>query len=120
MSTEQEFQRAMIEEVYRAALRKHHYNAKLFLEMVGRDGGTQTAKNLLASMAPQYGFTELWERGGLNSTMEHLVLQAKWRTLFSQAELQEAEKRLRAYTTKHPGGKNAYLNHVCSIPACPL
>jgi hypothetical protein len=120
MSLEQEFHTAMIEEVYRAALRKHHYSAKLFLEMVGRDGGSQTAKNLLASMAPQYGFTELWERGGLDSTMEHLVLQAKWRSLFSQAELQEAEKRLSAYATKHPGGNNPYANHVCTASICPL
>ncbi|MBV8450826.1 MAG: hypothetical protein JOZ29_00950 [Deltaproteobacteria bacterium] len=83
MTAEQEFQIAMIEEVYRSAFRKCHYNAKLFIEMVGQDGGVQTAKSLLATSAPQYGFTELWERGGLDVTMEHLVLQAKWRSLFT-------------------------------------
>lgn len=49
----------MIEEVYRTAHRKYRYNGKLFLEMVGRDGGLQAAKNLLASAAPQYGFTRI-------------------------------------------------------------
>jgi hypothetical protein len=120
MTPEQEFQTAMIEEVYRTALRKHRYNAKLFLEMVGRDGGLQTAKNLLASTGPQYGFTELWERGGLDLTMEHLILQSQWRSLFSEAELQEAEERLRAYALKPPAGKNPYVNHVCTASVCPL
>jgi hypothetical protein len=120
MTGQQEFQTAMIEEVYRAALRKCRYNAKLFIEMVGRDGGLQTARSLLAASAPQYGFTELWERGGLDVTMEHLVLQAQWRTFFSQAELQEAEQRLCSYVERHPGGNNPYVNHVCTAVACPL
>ena len=120
MTLEQEFQTAMVEEVYRAALTKFRYNAKLFLEMVGRDGGVSAAKTLLATSAPQYGFTELWERGGLDLTMEHLVLQAKWRSLFSQTELQEAADRLSSYSSRHPGGSNPYANHSCTAPGCPL
>ena len=119
MTLEQEFQTAMLEDVYRAAVQRCHYNAKLFLEMVGRDGGVRTAKNLLRG-APQYGFTELWERGALDLTVEHLVLQAKWRSLFSQAELQEAADRLSSYASRHPGGSNPYSKHSCNAPGCPL
>lgn len=120
MATEQEFQTAMIEDVYRAAVLKCRYNAKLFIEMIGRNGGVQTAKTLLGSEAPQYGFTELWERGGLDVTVEHLVLQKRWRGLFSEAELRVAEKRLAEYSRKHPMGKNPYAVHVCSAARCPL
>jgi hypothetical protein len=120
MDVKQGFRRAMIDEVYSAALRRCHYNAKLFIEMVGRDGGVETAKSLLATAAPQYGFTELWERGGLDLTVEHLVLQDQWRNLFSHVELQEAEERLRSYASKHPSGKNPYLSHACTAAVCPL
>jgi hypothetical protein len=55
----------MAEEVCRAALRKCRYNGRIFLEMVGQSEGVRAAKNVPAASAPQYGFTELWERGGL-------------------------------------------------------
>ena len=69
-------------------------NAKIFLSMVVDNGGYETAKTLLSAAAPQYGFEKLWEAGRLDLTMEALVLNPKYKPLFTQQELGIARKRL--------------------------
>ena len=83
--------------IYRNAKQECGYNATRFLQMVANDGGLRTAKLLLATRDPSDGFTKLWECGRLDITVENLVLQAKYKDLFSAEEIIIAEERLRAY-----------------------
>jgi hypothetical protein len=96
MSTplEQEFDKAMLE-VYRQAKVHCRYNAMYFLQMVHERGGLQTAKHLLHAPSTSEGFTRLWECGRLDLTVEAVILQPKWHTLFSEEERTIASQRLR-------------------------
>ena len=91
-----EFHEEMVN-IYKKAKKECHYNAKIFLTMVVDYGGLETAKKLLASDAPQYGFEKLWESGRLDLTMEALVLRPQYHSLFTDQELKVAEKRLKDY-----------------------
>src|SRR6267143_1063900 len=76
--------------VYRSALTKAHYKATVFLRMVTEHGGLEAARRLLATPYLPDGFAELWQRGYLNLTMEAVVIQQPWCTLFTEAELATA------------------------------
>jgi len=93
---EQEFHNAMVD-IYRRARTECRYNAIRFLQMLTDYGGLGTAKRLLASDEVQYGFTELWEHGRLDLTVEAHVLQPEFRDLFTDVELQRAKSRLTAH-----------------------
>jgi hypothetical protein len=62
--------------------------------MVVEMGGVAAAKKLLASDDIQSGLYELFECGRLDLTVETLVLQDEYRSLFSPEELVEAQRRL--------------------------
>jgi len=90
-----QFRNAMISEVYAKALKECGYPAMYFLRMVEEDGGLETAKRLLHDQSLSYGFTFLYDRHRLDLTMEALILQPKWRPLFSDEELSIASKKLK-------------------------
>jgi hypothetical protein len=96
MTEEDDFTQAMMQ-IYIDALRECGYKASRFRQMVEDERGVATARRLLASDQPQYGFVELWEHNRLDLTVERLVLQERWRHLFTNAELAEARDRLRAH-----------------------
>lgn len=81
--------------IYEEAKTECNYNATRYLQMVNEYGGLQTAKKLLASTEPQYGFAKLWECGRLDLTVEALVTKEKYRSLFTDDEIEEAKRRLR-------------------------
>lgn len=89
---ENEFHRAMLATYDRAA--KLGYRATYFLQMVQEQGGVHAAKGLLAKTEIQAGLIRLQELGRLDISMEALVLQEKFRSLFTQEELAEAQRRL--------------------------
>ena len=92
----QQFDHAMLG-IYDAALKlKPPYRAKMYLQMVHEHGGKETAVRLLATVKPSSGFTELYLRGkdNLRLSVEYLVLQNPWRTLFYEEQLAVARKRL--------------------------
>jgi hypothetical protein len=93
---ESEFHDAMIE-IYRRAKVEAHYNATRFLGMVAERGGLETARYLLHTPIVSDGYTALWERGRLDLTVERLILDPKWRTLFNLQERGIAVDRLRKY-----------------------
>ena len=65
--------------------------------MVHQHGGVAAAKRLLRASPAQTGLTKLWELGRLDISMESLVVQERWRPLFSDAERQTAWERLNAF-----------------------
>lgn len=88
-----QFDQAMFE-IHHRAREQCDYNPVRFLQMLSEKGGLATAKHLLASGAPQEGFVHLWECGCLDLTVEALVLQDRFRSLFTDEELEEAHRRL--------------------------
>jgi transcriptional regulator with XRE-family HTH domain len=66
------------------AARKRGYVATYFLQMLEEHGGVETAKRLLAKPEPQAGLFELWELGLLSESMEAVVLQNKFKDLFTE------------------------------------
>ena len=88
-----DFHKDMLE-IYRTAKEECGYNAVRFLQMVSNEGGLQTARKLLATAEPSEGFTELWINHLLDLTMENLVLKLKYRSLFTDQEIEIARERL--------------------------
>lgn len=76
------------------AARERGYIATYFLQMLEEFGGVETAKRLLGKKEPQQGLYKLWELDMLSCTLEAVVLQERFRGLFSQEELAESEHRL--------------------------
>jgi len=89
---ETQFAHAMIG-VYETA-KKHNYNATYFKRMIDQYGGLQAAKRLLATSDIQTGLMELWSRKLLDTSMEAIVLQERFQSLFTEAEIAEARRRL--------------------------
>ena len=90
-----EFHQAMLSIDDAAA--QHGYHPTYFLRMVHELGGLTAAKRLLSTDGPQSGLARLWELGLLDNSMEALVLQERWKELFSDDERQAARKRLKDY-----------------------
>jgi len=89
---EAEFHRAMMD-VYEAAQARDYY-ATYFKGMIDEYGGVEAAKRLLAKREIQSGLMRLWELSLLDHSMEAAVLQERFRSLFTEVELQEARWRL--------------------------
>jgi hypothetical protein len=92
-----QFDGAMFE-IYSRAKSEAGYNATIFLRMLGDRGGLATAKYLINSPKPSDGYTQLYDRGRLDSTVEAIVTEnSKWHTLFMNEELEKARLRLAQY-----------------------
>jgi serine/threonine protein kinase len=96
MATQEEFHKAMIN-LYDRTRRESGYVATRFIRLVSQQGGLAAARMLLASSSPSEGFTALWERRRLDLSLEALVLDQRYRHLFTAPELETAANRLREY-----------------------
>jgi len=95
-SEEAIFHKAMLE-IHKRAKSEANYNATRFFQMVADQGGIDAARMLLHSSTVSDGYTALWERGRLDLTVEHLVLQPRWESLFTEEERHIARSRLKEY-----------------------
>ncbi len=93
-SLEKAFEDAMLD-TYEQAKRFKYYPT-YFLRMVQERGGIGAAKHLLAVQNAQQGLYTLWELGGLEFSMEALVIQPNFESLFTEHERTEARRRLEA------------------------
>ena len=94
MNLEEQFHKEMLE-IYRKAASQLGYYASYFLRMVDDQGGLRAAKQLLRTDELSDGFTRLWSENRLDLSVEALVLQETWRSLFTKEELATARHRLR-------------------------
>jgi len=62
--------------------------------MIEEHGAVDAAKRLLATEKVQTGLMRPWELKSLKKSMEALVIQERFRPLFTDAELAEAHRRL--------------------------
>ncbi|SQI29905.1 Uncharacterized conserved protein [Rhodococcus coprophilus] len=83
-----------VRELYDRARREAGYNATQFISMVANIGPLATAKKLLAARTISDGFSELWERGRIDLTIEAVVVEPVFEPLFTDAELDVARHRL--------------------------
>jgi hypothetical protein len=100
-----QFDAAMFK-IYQRAKQEAGYNATLFLRMISERGGLSTAKYLINSAKPSGGYTQPYDRGRLDLTVEAMVAEnARWHGLFSREELAAAIDRLKryAYNPRAPG-----------------
>jgi hypothetical protein len=93
---EKQFNRRMLG-IYERAKAEADYNATYFLRMLSEEGGLETARRLVSSSQPSDGFTQLYLKGRLDLTVEHLVLEDDFRGLFAAGLLEMAADRLRQY-----------------------
>jgi len=94
-SLDGEFHRAMLD-IYQAAADLGYHPAR-FRQIVREHGGVAAAKRLLSGPVAQSGLMTLWELGRLDISMEALVVQERWKPLFSDEERQAARDRLSAH-----------------------
>ena len=90
----EQFHRAMIA-VYQNALRECTERAAFFLEMVGRQGGVETAKKLLQPDDESSGPSALLECERPHLMFEYLILQPQYAELFTGEEKEMARQRLK-------------------------
>ena len=92
MNTKEQFHREMLR-IYEQA-REFGYYPTYFLQMVGERGGLGAAKKLLEGDEISSGLKRLGAEQRLDISMEALVLQERWSTLFTDEELAMARRRL--------------------------
>jgi hypothetical protein len=93
---EEQFHEAMLD-VYRRAKAEAGYNAARFLTMVAERGGLATARYLLHADTVSDGYAALCTRGRLDLSVEAVILDRKWKPLFTADERRIAIERLRKY-----------------------
>jgi hypothetical protein len=84
-------------ELYLRAKKELGYNATYLLRMLGNEGGVATARRLVMSGHASEGFDYLWERHRLDLSVEALVVQDEFASLFDPEVVSCAKKRLREY-----------------------
>lgn len=99
MSLEQDLSNEMLA-LCKTAKTKCNHNATRFIQMFNELGALETAKRLINSNTPSIGFTAMWECGCLDLTIEYLVLNKKYKELFSDTELAKAKQKLIDYGCK--------------------
>lgn len=115
--TELRFDTAMMD-IYKRALKEAKYDAKRYLQMLIKNRGLETARRLLHSSHVSEGYTALFERKRLDLTVEALIVQSEWASLFSDEERTIARNRLKeyGYTIKEPAPVNQLFQGGQSMP----
>jgi hypothetical protein len=84
-------------DIYYRARNEADYIASKLLQMLAKDGGVATAKYLINRNQQSDGYAHLYERGRLDLTVKALIVEhQEWHRLFTDTELDRAEKRLSA------------------------
>lgn len=80
--------------IYKRTKEECNYNATRFLQMLNQYGGLATAKKLIHKTDSSYSFTVLWENNRLDLSVEALVINPKYHSLFTEEEIKSCENRL--------------------------
>jgi hypothetical protein len=93
---ERQFHQDMVQ-IYETAKHDLGYNATRFLQMISEHGGLAAARQLLWTDQPSDGFTTLWSHHRLDLTVEAHVLKDRYASLFTDADREQARRRLKLY-----------------------
>ncbi len=97
--SEKRFHQEMID-IYITAQRECGYNANRFLQMITKQGGVTTAKQLIRKPGGTDGFTTLWEHKRLDLSVEAHVLKVEYSDIFTDEDRQICRDRLRQFGYK--------------------
>lgn len=87
--------------IYQKAKAEAGYTATVFLNMLHRQKGILTAKQLINAPRVSDGYTALYIAERLDLTVEAMVIEnSQWHVLFEPEELQRARNRLEQYNYK--------------------
>jgi len=94
--TETKFNQDM-RNIYVTAKEDLGYTASRFMQLVSQKGGLQAARQLILKEGGTYGFEVLWENKRLDLSVEALVLQPEYESLFSDEERMLCRNRLEEF-----------------------
>lgn len=83
--------------IYRATKRDLNYNARFLLDMISEYGGVRAAERLVLADHASSGFEHLWEHRRLDLSVEALVADPRFSTLFDYSVIERAQHRLVSY-----------------------
>ncbi|HNX13844.1 MAG TPA: hypothetical protein PK854_12540 [Oscillospiraceae bacterium] len=83
-----------------AEARKLKYTPAYFAAMLNTHGGVMTAKKLIHTADPSYGFTKLFELKRLDLSVEAHVIKPEYEPLFTDEEREICRSRLLEYGYK--------------------
>jgi hypothetical protein len=92
-----EFTGAMLD-IYRRSLNETGVKHTYFFQMIDRSSGHEAAMQLIHSKKPSDGYADLHSKGRLDLTVEALVLQRKWDSIFTADDRAKARARLADYS----------------------
>lgn len=84
---------AEMDRLYEECKEQLDYNATRFLGMLNAYGGLETAYRILSGPDGHDGFTRVVMEGRADLTVEAVVLEERFRPLFSQEQIAVAERR---------------------------
>ncbi|WP_339695860.1 hypothetical protein [uncultured Marixanthomonas sp.] len=73
---------------------KKIHNPSLFLNMANEEGWYEATKKLISKPKNTTGFTDLLLKGRTDLSLESLVVQKKYNSLFSNEEIKMCQSRL--------------------------
>jgi hypothetical protein len=73
------------------------YVPRVFMKMRDHYGTVAAIQRLLRGDVVQYGFIHLWEHNRSDLSMERIINEAEWQTLFTEEDRRIAVDRLRNY-----------------------
>jgi hypothetical protein len=76
---------------------EYDYTPTLLINMINDHGAVEAVKRLINNPKPSSGYTKLWELKALNLSMEAIILEKEWESIFSEEERLKAKKRLKEY-----------------------
>lgn len=81
-------------EFYKEAERQYKFSSPIFIRMLNEHGAYETAKRLSSTASWQNGFDRLAKLGRSDLTVEHIILQDKYRSFFTEKELMNAQAKI--------------------------
>jgi hypothetical protein len=113
--SEKAFAKAM-RDVYLRTKTEAGYNATYFLRMLSDHGPIDTARRLITSTQPSEGFTQPWQRGRLDLTVEASVLRPEFADLFTEEERDLSRRRLSEYGYNEAEAKSKIISAEIHTP----
>ena len=81
---------------YKTAQKEYKFKSPIFIRMLNEYGAYETAKKLTSTLDWQKGYEKLAFLGRTDLTVEHIILQDKYTSYFSDRELLYAKEKIRS------------------------
>lgn len=76
------------------------YTPSYLIQMLNENRAVNVAKKLIMKDGGTSGFEKMWEKKRLDLTIEAIVIQPKYKELFTKEEIEESNNRLKKYGFK--------------------